>query len=46
MRSGRDGFGMALLRLEALDGRKLRCGDASLAARVPAWMALPKREDA
>ena len=46
MRSGRDGFGMALLRLEALDGRKLRCGDAALAARVPAWMALPKRENA
>jgi len=46
MRSGRDGLGMALLRLEALDGRALRCGDAALAARVPAWMALPKRETA
>jgi len=46
MRSGRDGLGMALLRLEALDGRALRCGEAELAPRVPAWMALPKRETA
>ena len=42
MRSGRDGLGLALLRLDALDGRALRCGEAALAARVPAWMALPK----
>ncbi|GAA0581183.1 folate-binding protein YgfZ [Craurococcus roseus] len=46
MRSGRDGLGMALLRLEALDGRSLRCGDATLAARVPAWMVLPRKESA
>lgn len=46
MRSGRDGLGVALLRLEALDGRALRCGEASLAPRVPAWMVLPKRETA
>ena len=46
MRSGRGGLGMALLRLEALDGRKLRCGDAALAARAPAWMVSPKRENA
>ena len=46
MRSGRDRLGMALLRLEALDGRALRCGEAALKARVPAWMALPKRETA
>ncbi len=46
MRSGRDGLGMALLRLEALDGRALRCGEAALAPRVPDWMALPKRETA
>ena len=46
MRSGRDGLGLALLRLEALDGRALRCGGAILAARVPAWMALPKKESA
>ena len=44
MRSGRDGLGLALLRLDALDGRALRSGEASLAAQVPAWMALPKRE--
>jgi folate-binding protein YgfZ len=44
MRSGRDGVGMALLRLEALDGRALRCGDATLRPRVPAWMALPNQE--
>jgi tRNA-modifying protein YgfZ len=46
MRSGRDGLGMALLRLDALDGRALRCGDATLTPRVPAWMALPNRESA
>jgi hypothetical protein len=46
MRSGRDALGMALLRLEALDGRALRCGEAALTPRVPAWMALPKRETA
>jgi hypothetical protein len=46
MRSGRGGLGMALLRLEALDGRALRCGEAALTPRVPAWMALPKRESA
>ena len=46
MRSGRDRLGMALLRLEALDGRALRCGEAALTPRVPAWMALSKRETA
>jgi tRNA-modifying protein YgfZ len=46
MRSGRDGLGMALLRLEALDGRALRCGEAALTPHVPDWMALPKRETA
>jgi tRNA-modifying protein YgfZ len=46
MRSGRDALGMALLRLEALDGRALRCGEATLTPRLPAWMALPKREPA
>lgn len=43
MRSGRDGLGMALLRLEALGQAALRCGDATLAPRVPAWMALPNK---
>lgn len=45
MRSGRDGNGIAVLRLEAL-GKPLRCGDAVLAPRVPAWMRLPEREGA
>jgi hypothetical protein len=43
MRSGRDGIGLAVLRLDALDA-ELTCGTAQLAARVPAWMRLPERE--
>ncbi len=39
MRSGRDGLGIALLRLDALDGRGLHCGDAVLTPRIPPWMA-------
>lgn len=46
MRSGRDGRGLALLRLEALDGRPLRCGDAALTAEIPSWMVLPSRSAA
>ncbi|TCZ53149.1 CAF17-like 4Fe-4S cluster assembly/insertion protein YgfZ [Roseicella aquatilis] len=46
MRSGRDGRGIAQLRLEALDGRPLRCGEAALTPRIPAWMALPDRAPA
>lgn len=42
MRSGRDGRGIALLRLAVLDGGELRCGDAVLRARPPAWMKLPE----
>jgi folate-binding Fe-S cluster repair protein YgfZ len=42
MRSGRGGCGMALLRLAALDGAPLACGEAVLRARVPAWMRLPE----
>ena len=34
MRSGRDGLGIAQLRLEALDGRPLRCGEARADARA------------
>ncbi|MDO9708206.1 CAF17-like 4Fe-4S cluster assembly/insertion protein YgfZ [Paracraurococcus lichenis] len=41
MRSGRDGLGVAQLRLEALDGRALRCGEAALTPRIPGWMVLP-----
>jgi folate-binding protein YgfZ len=46
MRSGRDGLGLALLRLEALDGPPLRCGEAVLTPRIPAWMRLPARDAA
>ncbi|MFC7475445.1 YgfZ/GcvT domain-containing protein [Dankookia sp. GCM10030260] len=46
MRSGRDGMGIAQLRLEALDGRRLSCGEAMLTPRIPGWMALPARERA
>jgi hypothetical protein len=40
MRSGRDGLGLAVLRLDALDAA-LACGEARLSARVPGWMRLP-----
>jgi folate-binding protein YgfZ len=42
MRSGRDGMGLAVLRLDALQA-ELACGEARLAARVPGWMRLPER---
>ncbi|MBO1077479.1 YgfZ/GcvT domain-containing protein [Roseomonas haemaphysalidis] len=41
MRSGRDGLGLALLRMPVAEGQALRCGDATLLARVPDWMARP-----
>lgn len=41
MRSGCDGIGLALLRLEALDGT-LTCGAARLVPRIPGWMHLPE----
>jgi folate-binding protein YgfZ len=44
MRSGRESLGIAQLRLEALDGRALRCGEAVVVPRVPGWMALPARQ--
>jgi len=40
MRSGRDGRGMALLRLGALEG-PLACGEAVLHPEPAAWMRLP-----
>ena len=46
MRSGRDGQGMALLRLDALDRAPFRAGEAVLTPRIPAWMRLPAREEA
>jgi folate-binding protein YgfZ len=45
MRSGRDGLGMALLRLSAL-GQVLDCGGARLHPRIPGWMRLPEVSDA
>jgi folate-binding protein YgfZ len=42
MRSGRDGNGLAVLRLEALRD-PLVCGEAVLAPRIPGWMRLPEQ---
>jgi folate-binding protein YgfZ len=42
MRSGRDGIGLASLRLDALGGA-LHCGEAIITPRVPEWMQLPER---
>ncbi len=39
MRSGRDGHGLALLRVDAL-GDPLRCGDAVLTPLPPPWLRL------
>jgi folate-binding protein YgfZ len=41
MRSGRDGVGLASLRLDAIAG-PLRCGEAHLTAKPPNWMRLPE----
>ena len=41
MRSGRDGIGLASLRLEALGG-PVRCEQSTLLPRVPHWMRLPE----
>lgn len=41
MRSGRDDAGLATLRLEALEAT-LRCGEATLTPRPPAWMKRPE----
>ena len=42
LRSARDGLGLAVLRLDALD-TPLRAGDTALTPRIPAWMRLPER---
>jgi folate-binding protein YgfZ len=42
MRSGRDGLGLALLRLSAAPAGPLTCGNATLTPRVPPWMKLPE----
>ena len=41
MRSGRDGRGLALLRLHAIRAAGLDCGGARLVPAPPPWMALP-----
>jgi tRNA-modifying protein YgfZ len=41
MRSGHDQLGLAVLRIEALHDT-LKCGGATLAPRIPAWMVLPE----
>jgi folate-binding protein YgfZ len=38
MRSGRDGLGLALLRMPVVKGQALRCGDAVLTVQVPDWL--------
>lgn len=45
MRSARDGHGLALLRLDALDAANgsLTAGDARLLPRIPGWMRLPEK---
>ncbi len=40
MRSGIEGFGLALLRLDAVDAGDLVCGEAVLHPALPAWMKL------
>lgn len=40
MRSAREGMGMALLRIEALE-QPLACGAARLEPRMPLWLQLP-----
>lgn len=46
MRSGRDGLGLALLRIGALERGPFQAGAARLTPRIPAWMRLPAREEA
>jgi folate-binding protein YgfZ len=41
MRSGRDGLGLALLRLEYLDSGPLVAGDSRVTPRMPGWMRRP-----
>jgi len=42
MRSSRGRIGLAQLRLDAIGAASLTCGEAVLAPRPPAWMALPE----
>ena len=40
MRSGRGGRGLAVLRLQAIGGKALACGEARLTPEPPSWMQL------
>ncbi len=42
IRSGRDGWALALLKLEALRATGLRCGEAAITPEQPAWMRWEK----
>ncbi len=42
MRSGCDGRGLALLRIEALDHRRLTAGEAVVTPERPKWMRFPE----
>lgn len=42
MRSGRDGIGLASVRLDAI-GATLHCAEATLVPSVPSWMRLPEK---
>jgi hypothetical protein len=42
MRSGRDGIGLASVRLDAMHAT-LHCADATLVPAVPGWMRLPEK---
>ena len=46
MRSGRDGHGLALLRLDVLGAANgaLTAGDARLTPRLPGWMRFPEKD--
>ncbi|WP_369412636.1 YgfZ/GcvT domain-containing protein [Neoroseomonas alba] len=46
MRSGREGRGLALLRIDALDRAPFRAGETIVTPQIPAWMRLPAREQA
>jgi folate-binding Fe-S cluster repair protein YgfZ len=41
MRSSRDGYGLAVLRIDSLD-KPLEAGGVALQAHVPTWVRLPQ----
>lgn len=43
MRSGRDGLGLALLRMPVRGDESFACGEAQLVPHVPGWMRLPEQ---